>query len=95
MKGSLRFCRNGHQYYKSSDCPTCPICEQERKPTDGFLSLLSAPARRALENAGIKTLTDLAKHSEAEILSLHGMGPASIPRLRQALKAKKMSFRKQ
>jgi DNA-directed RNA polymerase alpha subunit len=60
----------------------------------GFLPLLPAPARRALENAGIKTLTDLSKRSEAEILALHGIGPSSIPRLRQALKTKKMSFRK-
>jgi predicted RecB family nuclease len=93
MKENLRVCKNGHEYYKSSDCPTCPVCEQERKPTHGFLSLLSAPARRALENAGITTLADLAKRSEAEILALHGMGPASMPRLREALKAEKKSFR--
>ncbi len=44
-----RTCKAGHTYYKTSDCPTCPICEQERKPHNGFLSLLVAPARRALE----------------------------------------------
>ena len=36
-KGSLRVCNNGHEYYKSSDCPVCPTCEQERKPTMDFL----------------------------------------------------------
>ena len=46
---TLRTCKNGHQYYKSSDCFTCPVCEAQRKSNDGFLSLLSAPARRALE----------------------------------------------
>ncbi|QDS34810.1 hypothetical protein FPS98_12825 [Brevibacillus brevis] len=29
---TVRTCVNGHSYMKSSDCPTCPICEQERKP---------------------------------------------------------------
>ena len=94
-KGTLRTCKNGHQYYKSSDCPVCPICEQERKPEEGFLSLIAAPARRALERAGITTLTQLSSRSEAEILKLHGMGPGSIPKLRKALASKKMSFRKQ
>ncbi|MGE8206983.1 hypothetical protein ACQKP0_20950 [Heyndrickxia sp. NPDC080065] len=50
---NLRICDKGHKYYKSSDCSTCPICEQERKPEKGFLALLSAPARRALENNGV------------------------------------------
>jgi predicted RecB family nuclease len=94
MKGSLRVCKNGHRYYKSSDCPTCPVCEQERKPDEGFLSLIGAPARRALEHAGIKTPDQLAKYSEAELLELHGMGPSTIPKLRNALKSKGLKLRK-
>jgi len=90
---SLRTCAKGHQFNKTSDCPTCPICENERKPKDGFLSILSAPARRALENKGIKTLKQLSKFSEEEILSLHGMGPASIPKLRSALEAEGLTFK--
>jgi hypothetical protein len=93
-KGTLRTCKNGHQYYKSSDCPTCPICEQERKPKEGFLSLLSAPARRALEHEGIVTVKELSKWSEYEILKLHGMGPSTIPKLKSALKANGLTFRK-
>ncbi len=73
-KKNLKTCSKGHKFYKSSDCPTCPICEQERKPQDGFLALISAPARRALENKGITTLDQLSKFSEREILELHGMG---------------------
>jgi hypothetical protein len=91
-KGNLRTCKNGHQYYKSSDCPTCPVCEEQRKPSTGFLSDLSAPARRALEGAGIKTVKQLSKFSEKEILKLHGMGPGSIPKLRKALAAEGLSF---
>jgi DNA-directed RNA polymerase alpha subunit len=91
-KGTLRTCKNGHQYYKSSDCPTCPVCEAERKPDPGFLAKLSAPARRALEGAGINTLRKLSTKSKKEVLKLHGMGPASIPKLELALKSEGLSF---
>jgi hypothetical protein len=89
-----RVCSNGHIYYKSSDCPVCPVCEKEKNVGKGFLSTLGAPARRALENAGIKTIKQLSKMSEAEILKLHGMGPGSIPKLRLALKSEGLSFKK-
>ncbi|WP_335964802.1 RNA polymerase alpha subunit C-terminal domain-containing protein [Galbibacter sp. PAP.153] len=88
----LKTCDKGHKFYKSSDCPTCPICEAERKPKDGFLSLLSAPARRALENNNIATLEELANHSEKEILSFHGLGKSSIPILKNAMKEQGLSF---
>jgi predicted RecB family nuclease len=94
MKGTLRICKQGHRYHKSSDCPTCPHCEAERKPETGFLSQLSAPARRALENNGIKTVKQLAAHTEPEILGLHGMGPASLPKLRAALAEAGLKFKK-
>lgn len=94
MKRELRTCAKGHQYYKSSECPVCPVCESERRPEHGFLSFLSAPARRALENAGILTLEQLSEKSEKEILQLHGMGKASIPILRSALLANNSTFKK-
>lgn len=93
--GDLRTCDEGHQYYKKSDCLTCPICEKERKPESGFLSQLSAPARRALENNGIHSLEILASFSEKELLQFHGLGPASIPKLKVALKEQEMSFKQQ
>ena len=92
-KKVVKTCKNGHQFYKTSDCPTCPICENERKPKEGFLALLSAPARRALENKGLTTLTQLSTFSEKEILQLHGIGPSSIPILQKALKEKRLSFK--
>jgi hypothetical protein len=91
---SLRTCSKGHKFYKSSDCPTCPICEKERKPETGFLSFISAPARRALEREGINTLLKLSKYGEKELLELHGIGPGSIHLLKNALKEKGLSFRK-
>lgn len=94
VKKNLRTCDKGHKYYKTSDCPTCPVCENERKPATGFLSVLSAPARRALEQEGIKTLEQLSKKTETEILQLHGMGPSSLPKLRSALATNGLSFKK-
>ena len=91
---NLRICSKGHEYHKSSDCPTCPVCEKERKPGAGFLSLISAPARRALERENINTLLMLSKYQEKELLKLHGIGPSSIPTLKKALKEKGLSFRK-
>jgi predicted RecB family nuclease len=93
-KKKLKTCPKGHLYTKSSNCPVCPICEKERKPQEGFLSLLAAPARRALENKGILTLEELARFSEAEILQLHGIGPGSIPKLRNALSAGGLTFKR-
>ncbi len=93
-KRRLKTCENGHQFYKSSDCPVCPICEQNKKPEDGFLAQLAAPARRALENNGIFTLEQLSKFSEKEVLAFHGMGKSSIPKLHKSLSEKGLGFRK-
>lgn len=94
MKGTLRICPKGHKYYKSSDRPTCPVCEEERKPEPGFHSILAGPARRALENAGIQTVDQLATWTEDDLLKLHGIGPTSLPKLKKALKTKGYTFAK-
>lgn len=91
-KKTLRTCKNGHQYYKSSDCPTCPKCEEAKCPIDDFLSLLYAPARRALENANIGSLKQLSKFSEKEILKLHGIGKTAIPILKSELNKSGLTF---
>ena len=94
LQSNLRVCKAGHKYFKSSDCLTCPVCEMERKPESGFLSVIAAPARRALENKGIKSLEELAAFSESELLKLHGFGLGSLPKLRQELEKEGLSFRK-
>jgi predicted RecB family nuclease len=88
-----KVCPKGHTFYKGSDCPACPLCEAQKKPATGFLMQLSGPARRALENKGIKTLKQLARFKEAEILDLHGMGPASLPTLRTLLRSAGLHFK--
>ncbi|MGD7043348.1 RNA polymerase alpha subunit C-terminal domain-containing protein [Jeotgalibacillus proteolyticus] len=93
QEGQLKICDNGHQFYKSSDCPTCPICERDRKPESCFLSLLAGPARRALENNGVTSLKILSTYSEKEVLKFYGMGPASLPKLKLALEGVGLSFR--
>jgi DNA-directed RNA polymerase alpha subunit len=62
------------------------------KTHDQFAGL-SAPARRALENAGITTLAHLAQYREKDILKLHGMGPGSMPKLRSLLQGQGLSFK--
>lgn len=93
QKGKLKICDKGHKFYKSSDCPVCPTCEKEKEKPDNFLGELSSPARSALEYEGITTLKKLATYSEKEILSLHGMGPASMPTLKKALAAENLKFK--
>lgn len=66
--------------------------KKQRSVKQGFDSL-AAPARRALENNGIHTPQQLAQHSEAEILKLHGMGRSSIPKLQQLLAEKGLRFK--
>jgi hypothetical protein len=64
-----------------------------KKVSDPFLLLPAAPASRALENKWIKTLEQLSKFSEAEIVRLHGMGKSPIPKLRGAPEARSLSFK--
>ena len=90
---TLRTCKYGHKYYKRSDCPTCPVCEENKKPKNGFMAELAAPARRALEKEKITSLMDLSKWSEEEIMKLHGIGPSSIPKLKKALKEEGLQFK--
>ena len=49
------------------------------------LPKLAAPARRALQAAAIDTLEQLTGYTEAQLQSLHGMGPNAIMQLKNAL----------
>lgn len=91
---TLRTCPKGHEYYKSSDCPVCPVCEKAKVPKQDFMKMLAAPARRALGAKHITSLEKLATFTEADLLKIHGLGPGSIPKLRNALKAAGLAFKK-
>lgn len=93
VEKTLRVCEKGHKFFKSSDCSSCPTCNKENKPHSGFLSKLSSPARNALVHEGIDTLQKLSKHTEKEILKLHGIGPASLPTMKNSLEEAGLAFK--
>lgn len=85
-------CKKGHVFYKSSDCPVCPRCEKEK--AFGVFGDMGAPVRRAMENNNIKTLRQLAKLTENEVLGFHGVGPSAIPKFKNKLSKEGLSFKK-
>jgi hypothetical protein len=72
---------------------TGPLSERDRAPNREFLSRLTAPARRALEREGIKTVRNLSRCTKRQILRLHRMGPSTLPRLKQALQEAGLTFK--
>jgi hypothetical protein len=48
---------------------------------------------RALASAGVRSLADLTRWTEAELATLHGMGPKALGALRAALEASGRTFR--
>ncbi|HEY1037123.1 MAG TPA: DNA-binding protein [Candidatus Paceibacterota bacterium] len=54
----------------------------------------SNPAERALEHAGIRSMKDLSKWTEKDVLALHGMGPKAFGILKNELKMMDLSFKK-
>lgn len=93
MIKNKRVCKNGHTFYKTSDCPVCPQCEQEKIIAKPFFVEISAPARRALEAAGITTAKKLATLTKKTVLGFHGLGPSSIPKLEKALRNENLAFK--
>jgi len=94
----LNICSRGHKFYKSSDCPVCPLCWSgyyKEKTIADFPPKIGAPALRALLNAGITNLAQLAKYTKVEISDLHGMGPKALGMLEPAMKKAGFVFRKE
>jgi len=54
---------------------------------------LSAPARRALINAKLTKIEHLKKITEKQLMSLHGIGPSSLPIIKKAMRKYKVSFK--
>lgn len=88
-------CANGHTFYKSSDCNTCPKCNKIRSKDFRDWTSLPSPVRNALINASINTIQDLSKHSKAYILTLHGIGPKALPKLQALLLSNNLTFKPQ
>lgn len=58
------------------------------------LPRISKPATAALAEIGVTTLEQLAKHSERELLALHGFGPKAIRILAPVLEESGLALRK-
>ena len=54
---------------------------------DALPKAIGRPATRALLLAGITNLEQVANHTEAQLLELHGVGPRAVKILREALSA--------
>jgi predicted flap endonuclease-1-like 5' DNA nuclease len=61
-------------------------------PPDLPLPHIGGPANRALAEAGITSLHDLATCSEKQVADLHGMGPKGIRILKAALAEHGLAF---
>jgi len=68
---------------------------KQNDQAESDLPKLAAPARRALAGAGIQRLEQLTRLSEEDLKQLHGIGPNALKQLRQALRAKGLSFAKE
>jgi hypothetical protein len=60
--------------------------------TGSELPAIGAPARRALEGAGIATLEQVRTQRREALLALHGVGPKAIATLRDALAERGWTF---
>ncbi len=63
-------------------------------PNAAAFPALSGPALRALATAGIRSLTELERWSERELLEMHGMGPKGMRILTEALASRGTSLRR-
>jgi hypothetical protein len=54
---------------------------------------MSGPSLRALSVAGVRSMTDVARWTKADLARLHGMGPKALAVLERALAESGGSFR--
>jgi len=58
-----------------------------------FPAGLSGPALRALSQAGIRSMAQLAQRTEQDVAALHGMGPKGVRILKEALASQGRHFK--
>lgn len=63
------------------------------RPVGDLPNELGRTAPRALQEAGIDSLAKVSRHTEKELLALHGVGPKAIRILTEALTLKGLRFR--
>ncbi|MCB8942416.1 MAG: hypothetical protein H6658_01445 [Ardenticatenaceae bacterium] len=62
---------------------------------DILLPKLAKPAQRAIQNANITTLEQLAQHSESQIRDLHGIGKNALHIIKETLHENGLAFTNQ
>ena len=62
-------------------------------PNAGAFPPIGGPALRALARAGVRSLAELSRWSERDLLRLHGMGPKGVRLLGEALAARGSRFK--
>ena len=55
---------------------------------------MSGPSLRALSVAGVRSMSDVARWTRADLAKLHGMGPKALDLLERALEESGSSFRR-
>jgi ERCC4-type nuclease len=63
-------------------------------PIENLLKKLSAPAQRAIQSTGVKTVEALAEISEKEIMDLHGIGKNAMETIKAFIAENGLSFKK-
>ncbi|RYZ49400.1 MAG: hypothetical protein EOP49_16350 [Sphingobacteriales bacterium] len=71
-----------------------PVTRSEDEKADSFFDGFARPAASALKHAGINSAEQLAGYTQKAILAMHGIGPASLPVLKQKLKDRGLDFSK-
>jgi DNA-directed RNA polymerase alpha subunit len=64
------------------------------KPTKGLPAAIGSVAPRGLAAQGIRTLEQVAKHSEEELLQFHGVGPKAVRTIKEELAKLKLHLKK-
>lgn len=57
-----------------------------------LFSRLARPAQRALTNAGIRTVEELASYSENEVAGFHGIGKNALATIKEVLHISGLNF---
>ncbi|AXB41214.1 hypothetical protein [Amycolatopsis albispora] len=68
--------------------------ESPAQPGSDLPAAIGKPATRALHNAGLGTLDQVATRTEAELLALHGVGPRAVRVLAETLAERGLGLRK-
>jgi hypothetical protein len=69
------------------------IIESPTQPGSDLPASIGKAATRALANAGLTTLDQVATRTRAELLAMHGVGPKAVRILAETLEEKGMSLR--